>query len=82
MCSFDAEMFLHSLSQFKVLCVGKMNTALVQGVFGCEAPGRDPRRVERDLASFSVGVCSKNYCILYELQSPASDLKPTETKVK
>lgn len=78
MGSFDTDMFLHILSQFEVLCVGKMNTALVQGVFGCEAPGCDPRRVERVLARFSAGVRSKNDCILYELQSPASDLKPTE----
>lgn len=59
-----------------------MNSALVRGVFGCEAPGCDLWRVERDLARFSAGVCSKNDCILYELQSPASDLKPTEAKVK
>lgn len=32
-CSFGTEMFLHIPSQFEVLCVGKMNTALVRGDF-------------------------------------------------
>lgn len=62
--------------------MGKISTALVRGAFGCEAPGCDPQRVERDLARRSAGVCSKNDCIVYELQSPASDLKPTEANVK